>query len=112
MGSLKVIDPGLYTTIQDAGRFAFSSLGIPQSGVMDTYAYRFANMVLGNDQQEAIIEMTWQGATLLFNEDCQIVVACDLTLPTQYIKRLSAKDWKKNKVDLHKRPCIFMLHKY
>ena len=46
------------------------------------------------------------------DKDTQIVVACDITLPTQYIKRLSAKDWKKHKVDLHKRPCIFILHKY
>ena len=45
-------------------------------------------------------------------KETQIVVACDLTLPTQYIKRLSAEDWKKVKVDLHKRPCIFILHKY
>ena len=46
------------------------------------------------------------------DKDTQIVVACDITLPTQYIRRLSAKDWKKEKVDLHKRPCIFILHKY
>jgi len=45
-------------------------------------------------------------------KDTQIVVACDITLPTQYIKRLSAKDWKKEKINLHKRPCIFILHKY
>jgi len=45
-------------------------------------------------------------------KETHIVVACDLTLPTQYIKRLSAEDWKKVKVDLHKRPCIFILHKY
>ena len=46
------------------------------------------------------------------DKDTQVVVACDITFPTQYIKRLSAKDWKKEKVDLHKRPCIFLLHKY
>ena len=46
------------------------------------------------------------------DKNTQIVVACDLTLPTQFIKRLSAKDWKNYKVDLHKRPCIFILHKY
>ena len=46
------------------------------------------------------------------DKNTQIVVACDITLPNQYIKRLSAKDWKKEKVDLHKRPCIFILHKY
>lgn len=46
------------------------------------------------------------------DKETQIVVACDITLPTQYIKRLSAEDWKKEKVYLHKRPCIFILHKY
>ena len=46
------------------------------------------------------------------DKDTQIVIACDITLPTQYIKRLSAKDWKNEKADLNKRPCIFMLHKY
>lgn len=46
------------------------------------------------------------------DKETQIVVACDITLPTQYIKRLSAEDWKKEKVNLHKRPCIFILHKY
>lgn len=46
------------------------------------------------------------------DKDTQIVVACDLTLTTQYIKRLSAKDWKNHKIDLHKKPCIFILHKY
>tara|TARA_B100000683_G_scaffold73624_1_gene72332 strand:+ start:27826 stop:28536 length:711 start_codon:yes stop_codon:yes gene_type:complete len=46
------------------------------------------------------------------DKNTQIVVACDLTLPTQFIKRLSAKDWKNHKLDLHKRPCIFILHKY
>ena len=43
--------------------------------------------------------------------ETQIVVACDLTLPTQYIKRLSAKDWKKKSMT-SQRPCIFILHKY
>lgn len=42
----------------------------------------------------------------------QLAVACDLTLASQYIKRLSINDWKKEKVDLHKRPAIFLLHKY
>ncbi|MFL1011349.1 SAM-dependent methyltransferase [Flavisericum labens] len=40
-----------------------------------------------------------------------ICVACDITLPTEYIKTLTANLWKKNKVDLHKRPTIFIIHK-
>ncbi|ESU29242.1 methyltransferase [Flavobacterium limnosediminis JC2902] len=40
-----------------------------------------------------------------------LCVACDITLPTEYIKTQSVNQWKKNKVDLHNRPCIFILHK-
>jgi 16S rRNA (cytidine1402-2'-O)-methyltransferase len=42
----------------------------------------------------------------------EIVAACDLTLDSQSIVRKKASEWKKNKVDLHKRPAIFLLHKY
>lgn len=47
---------------------------------------------------------TLQGNTLL-------CIACDITLPTEYIKTLRVADWKKTKVDLHNRPCIFIIHK-
>ncbi len=40
-----------------------------------------------------------------------ICVACDITLPSEFIKTQSAIAWKKNKVDLHKRPTIFIIHK-
>ena len=69
-------------------------------------------------QTQILIETPFRNNHLLddlrnyCDKDTQIVVACDLTLPTQYIKRLSAKDWKNEKADLNKRPCIFILHKY
>ncbi len=40
-----------------------------------------------------------------------LCVACDITLPTEYIKTFSVAIWKKTKVDLHNRPCIFIIHK-
>lgn len=40
-----------------------------------------------------------------------LCVACDITLPTEFIKTQSVNQWKKNKADLHNRPCIFILHK-
>ncbi|KGO96281.1 SAM-dependent methyltransferase [Flavobacterium enshiense] len=40
-----------------------------------------------------------------------LCVACDITLPTEFIKTQSVNQWKKNKVDLHNRPCIFIIHK-
>ncbi|MGZ0014564.1 SAM-dependent methyltransferase [Yeosuana sp. AK3] len=40
-----------------------------------------------------------------------ICVACDITLSTEFIKTQTANAWKKNMVDLHKRPTIFIIHK-
>ncbi|GGK15115.1 S-adenosylmethionine-dependent methyltransferase [Yeosuana aromativorans] len=40
-----------------------------------------------------------------------ICVACDITLSTEFIKTKTASEWKKNIVDLHKRPTIFIIHK-
>lgn len=41
----------------------------------------------------------------------RLCIACDLTLPTEYIKTLTIQEWKKIKIDLHKRPSIFIIHK-
>lgn len=40
-----------------------------------------------------------------------ICVACDITLSSEFIKTKTVSDWKKNMVDLHKRPTIFIIHK-
>ena len=45
------------------------------------------------------------------NLDTDICVACDVTLPTEYIKTQTVKEWKHTNVDLHKRPTIFIIHK-
>ena len=47
----------------------------------------------------------------LLDSKTNICVACDITLPTEFIKTKTANEWKKNKVDLHKRPTIFIIHK-
>ncbi|WP_353170657.1 SAM-dependent methyltransferase [Flavobacterium sp.] len=40
-----------------------------------------------------------------------LCIACDVTLPTEFIKTKTVNDWKKQKVDLHNRPCIFIIQK-
>ena len=47
----------------------------------------------------------------LLKPDTKICVAADLTLPTEFIKTLPSKRWKKNKADLHKRPVVFLIGK-
>ena len=48
--------------------------------------------------------------TTVLHPQTKICVACDLTLPTEFIQTLPAKNWKGKKVDLHKRPAIFIIH--
>lgn len=42
--------------------------------------------------------------------DTLLCIACDLTMKSEYIKTLSIETWKKERIDLHKRPCIFLLN--
>ncbi len=61
---LKVIAPGLQTTVQDLGRVGHQRLGIPVSGALDTTALRAANIVAGNAPGTAGLEMAMAGPTL------------------------------------------------
>lgn len=48
---------------------------------------------------------------LQLHPSTEVCVACDITLPTEFIKTMSVDLWKKQVPDLHKRPTIFMIHK-
>ena len=65
--SLRVIQPGMFTTVQDLGRPGLQRDGVPVSGAMDTFALRAANLLTGNAAGDAGLEMTLTGATLEFN---------------------------------------------
>lgn len=60
--SLVVTNGGLLTTVQDLGRKGFLSQGILGSGVMDSISSRIANLLVGNEEEEAVLEMTMIGA--------------------------------------------------
>ncbi len=45
------------------------------------------------------------------SQDTNVCVASDITLPTEYIKTQTVKEWKNTNIDLHKRPTIFIIHK-
>lgn len=65
-----VLSPGLFTTIQDRGRFGYIASGIGPSGAMDADALEAANWLVGNRPDEAVLEATLLGPTLLFEKDC------------------------------------------
>jgi len=66
---LRVIAPGLHTTVQDLGRYGFQHLGVPVSGALDTTALRLANRLVGNAEGEAGLEIMHLGPTLEVHAD-------------------------------------------
>ena len=68
------------------------------------------------DQSQLFIETPYRNDKLLaelikvLHPNTRICVACDLTLPDEYIRTQTAAAWKKTKVNLHKRPTIFIMH--
>ncbi|MCP2042176.1 biotin-dependent carboxyltransferase family protein [Pontibacter sp. HSC-36F09] len=66
---LETLKPGMLTTLQDKGRYGHQREGIITSGAMDTFACRVANMLAGNADDEAVLEITLVGPTIRFTED-------------------------------------------
>ncbi|WP_237391631.1 biotin-dependent carboxyltransferase family protein [Paenibacillus dendrobii] len=65
---------GLLATVQDTGRKGYGKFGISCSGVMDTYAYRLANWLVGNKGDEAVLEITWSGFAVRFLQDAWVSI--------------------------------------
>ncbi|GAC1037363.1 biotin-dependent carboxyltransferase family protein [Pseudomonas sp. No.117] len=72
---IKVLKPGLATSIQDLGREGYYHLGIPPSGAMDSYALRAANLLVGNPSGAAALECTLLGPELHFGEDALVALS-------------------------------------
>lgn len=62
----RVIKGGLLTTVQDLGRNGYQAQGFNVNGVMDRRAFRIANLLLDNPENEAVLECTLIGPTLEF----------------------------------------------
>ena len=69
MEFVRIKKPGLLTTVQDLGRPNYRKYGVSVSGVMDQYSFRIANLLVGNKENEAGLEVTLIGPTLEFTED-------------------------------------------
>lgn len=72
--AIEVIKPGLATSVQDLGRPGYYHLGIPESGGMDRFALRAANLLVGNDEGDAVLEATFLGPELRFTTDAVLAV--------------------------------------
>ena len=67
--SVTILKPGIMSSVQDLGRWGFQQYGVPVGGAMDKLSASLANIICGNDENEAVIEMTLHGTSILFNEN-------------------------------------------
>ena len=71
---IEVIKSGLYTSIQDKGRFGFENYGVPISGSMDQFSSLLANKLLNNNENDAVMEITMTGPVLKFHKMTKISI--------------------------------------
>jgi antagonist of KipI len=74
METFEVIQPGPLTTIQDLGRYGYQQYGVPPSGALDNYAFRIGNLLVGNQETAASLEITLFGCQLRVLQDTTVAV--------------------------------------
>lgn len=74
MDTFLVLTPGPFTTVQDKGRFGYQHMGIPVSGVLDSFACRVANFLVGNPEGHAVLENTIIGPQLAVLRETDIAL--------------------------------------
>ena len=73
--------------------------------------------IYNNNQTQLFIETPYRNMKMLEDiltvcmPDTKLCIAVDITLETEFIKTKTVKEWKSQKPDLNKRPCIFLLYK-
>lgn len=72
--SVRIYKAGIQDTIQDKGRFGYSHWGINPGGVMDQYAAAVANALVGNVDNQALIELSFPAAQLKFEKTALISI--------------------------------------
>ena len=97
--------------------FAFNGYLPIDKGVRKNEIKRLERLSFEHNQSQIFIETPYRNNKMLedlshsLENNTDVCVACDITLPSEFIKTQTANQWKKNMVDLHKRPTIFIIHK-
>ena len=99
--SISILKSGVQTTIQDIGRYGYSHFGISSSGAADLFSFRLGNIIVGNTEELAGIEMTLLGGDFKFNSDAVIAITgspFNLSLDSQEISYNQSIYVKKNQI--------------
>ncbi|MFT5438109.1 MAG: 16S rRNA (cytidine1402-2'-O)-methyltransferase, partial [Ulvibacter sp.] len=76
---------------------------------------RLEKLSIEFDQSQSFIETPYRNNQLLesllktLHGETMLCIACDITLSSEFIRTATVNEWKKIKVDLHKRPTLFIL---
>jgi biotin-dependent carboxylase-like uncharacterized protein len=73
--TLRVLSPGMLTTVQDLGRYGYAHLGVSASGPADGLSARISNRLVGNDDNASVLEMTLVGGQFELGRDSMIALA-------------------------------------
>ena len=74
MSKIEVLSPGLFSTIQDLGRYNYRKYGVPISGAMDQLSAKIGNLILRNSEDSAVLEITQMGPKLMFYDVAKIAI--------------------------------------
>lgn len=78
---------------------------------------RLERLSYEQNQTQLFIETPYRNNKIIedicatLHPNTRVCIACDITLPSEYIKTMTVNEWKHNNIDLHKRPAIFVIHK-
>ena len=82
VATFEVLEPGILTTIQDLGRYGFSQFGVPPSGALDTFSLGVSNLLVGNEEEEACLEITLMGLRIRALKEVVIAITGGDLSPT------------------------------
>ena len=97
--------------------FAFNGYLPIEKGEKKTMLKNLEKWSFERDQSQLFIETPYRNNQIIeemvqvLHPNTLLCIACDLTLPSEFLQTRSIAYWKKNKPDLHKRPCIFIIYK-
>ena len=72
--TITVLKPGALSQLQDLGRYGCQRYGVVVGGAMDEWSHRVANALVGNDEDEATLEITLTGPNLRFDAPARVAV--------------------------------------
>jgi biotin-dependent carboxylase-like uncharacterized protein len=85
--ALRVLSPGLMTTVQDLGRVGYQHLGVPVSGALDPVSLRAANLLVSNPPETAVLEIAYQGPALAVEADSVRIALAGGSAPVEIVSQ-------------------------